>query len=255
MTRAATGESVLSRAVRILAAFGPEEPALSVTQLAARTGLHIATVSRLVGQLKAEGLLSMDSEHRVRIGIRLWELASRAAPTRGLRESALPFLEDLHAIVGHHAQLAILDGIEVLFIERLSAPDAVVNYSRVAGRLPLHASSSGLVLLAHATPELRERVLASPLASYTDKTITDPAVLRRVLAEVRRQGFALNPGHVHPEATGVAAPIFDTSGRVIAAVSAIVPNVPEARSTIGVLLATARGITRAISAPQISAAL
>jgi DNA-binding IclR family transcriptional regulator len=182
----------------------------------------------------------------VRIGVRLWELASRAAPTRGLRETALPFLEDLHAIVGHHAQLAILDGVDVLFVERLSAQDAVVNYSRVAGRLPLHASSSGLVLLASATPELRERVLASPLARYTDKTIIDPAVLRRVLAEVRRQGFAFNPGHVHPEATGIAAPIFDTSGGVVAAVSAIVPNAPGARSSIGVLQATARGITRAI---------
>jgi len=247
MARMATGETVLQRAVRIVAAFGPEEPALSVTQLAARTGLHIATVSRLVSQLEAEGLLARDSDHRVRIGVRLWELASRAAPTRGLRERALPFLEDLHAVVGHHAQLAILDGTEVLFVERLSALDAVINYSRVAGRLPLHASSSGLVLLASAPPELRERVLASPLASYTDKTITDPAVLRRVLAEVRRQGFAFNPGHVHPQATGVAAPISDASGRVVAAVSAIVPNAPGARSSIGVLQATARKITRAIS--------
>lgn len=247
MARGATGESVLGRAVRILAAFGPDEPALSVTQLAARTGLHVATVSRLVSQLTAEGLLSRDGEQRVRIGVRLWELASRAAPTRGLRESALPFLEDLHAVVGHHAQLAILDGVEVLFVERLSAPDAVVNYSRVAGRLPLHASSSGLVLLAGAPPELRERVLAGPLPRYTDQTITDPAVLRRVLAEVRRAGFAFNPGHVHPEAAGVAAPIFDSGGRVVAAVSAIVPNVPAARASVGVLQATARGISRAIS--------
>jgi len=247
MARVATGESVLERAVRILAAFGPDEPALTVTQLSARTGLHTATASRLIRQLETEGLLTRGDDHRVRIGVRLWELASRAAPTRGLREAALPFLEDLHAVVGHHAQLAILDGTDVLFVERLSAPDAVINYSRVAGRLPLHASSSGLVLLANAPAELRERVLAGPLPRYTDKTITDPVLLRQVLAEVRQQGFAFNPGHVHPEATGVAAPVRDAAGRVAAAVSAIVPNAPAARATIGVLQTTARGISRAIS--------
>ena len=247
MARVATGESVLGRAVRILAAFGPDEPALTVTQLSARSGLHTATASRLIRQLEAEGLLARDADHRVRIGVRLWELASRAAPTRGLREAALPFLEDLHAVVGHHAQLAILDGTDVLFVERLSAPDAVINYSRVAGRLPLHASSSGLVLLANAPGDLRERVLSGPLPAYTDKTITHPARLRRVLAEVRRQGFALNPGHVHPQAAGVAVPVRDAAGRVVAAVSAIVPNTPAARATVGVLQTTARGISRAIS--------
>jgi DNA-binding IclR family transcriptional regulator len=247
MARVVTGESVLERAVRILAAFGPDEPALTVTQLSARTGLHTATASRLIHQLEAEGLLARDDDRRVRIGVRLWELASRAAPTRGLREAALPFLEDLHAVVGHHAQLAILDGTDVLFVERLSAPDAVINYSRVAGRLPLHASSSGLVLLASAPPELRERVLAGPLPGYTDKTITDPAQLRRVLAEVRRQGFAFNPGHVHPEAAGVAAPVRSAAGQVVAAVSVIVPNTPAARATTGMVQTTARGVSRAIS--------
>ena len=219
---------------------------LTVSQLAARTGLHVATTSRLVEQLVGEGMLARDAARRVRIGVRLWELGARAAPTRGLREAALPFLEDLHAVVGHHAQLAILDGIEVLFVERLSSPGAVINYSRVAGRLPAHASSSGLVLLAAAPADVLERVLAGPLRPYTDQTITDARQLRRVLADVRREGYAYNPGHVHPEATGVAVPVRDASGSVIAAVSVIVPNSPSARSTIPVLQTTARGISRAL---------
>jgi DNA-binding IclR family transcriptional regulator len=247
MARAATGsESVIKRVVRILAAFGPDEPVLSVSQLAARTGMHVATTSRLVEQLVREGLLARDSERRLRIGVRMWELGARAAPTRGLREAALPFLEDLHAVVGHHAQLAILDGAEVLFVERLSAPRSVINFSRVAGRLPLHVSSSGLVLLAAAPTELLDAVLAAPLRAYTDRTITDPKVLRRVLADVRRQGYAYNPGHVHPDACGIAVPIRGPSGDVIAAASVIVPNSPSARSAIPVLQATARGISRVL---------
>lgn len=95
---------------------GPDEPALTVTQLSAWTGLHTATASRLIHQLEAEGLLARDDDRRVRIGVRLWELASRAAPTRGLREAALPFLEDLHAVVGHHAQLAILECLDHVLV-------------------------------------------------------------------------------------------------------------------------------------------
>ncbi|WP_433383621.1 IclR family transcriptional regulator [Actinoplanes sp. CA-142083] len=246
MARGSSGESVLDRAVRILAAFTADEPALTVTQLSTRTGLHLATTSRLVRQLTDLGLLARDADGGVRIGMRMWELSARAAPTRGLREAALPFLEDLHAVVGHHAQLAIREGAEVLFVERLSSPGAVINYSQVAGRLPLHASSSGLVLLAAAPAELQEEMIARPLVAFTPETITDPRRLRAVLAEVRRQGYALNAGHIHPDATGVAVPIRDAKGHVVAAVSVIVPNRPEARATIGMLQAAARGISRSL---------
>src|SRR3954454_4948316 len=99
-------------------------------------------------------MLERGPGREVRVGVRLWELGARASPTVTLRDAAMPFLEDVHAVVGHHAQLAVLDGEHVLFLERLSARDAVVNFSRIAGRLPLHTSSSGLVLLAHAPPDV-----------------------------------------------------------------------------------------------------
>ena len=163
MVRTNNGETVLSRAVRILDAFRPDEPTLRVSDIAARSGLHLATASRLVAELTDLGLLAREPDRQVRIGVRLWELALRASPTLSLRDAAMPFLEDLHAVVGHHVQLGVLDGREVLFVERLSAPGAVVNYTRIAGRLPLHASSSGLVLLAHAPRDLQESVLAGPV--------------------------------------------------------------------------------------------
>ena len=86
----------------------------------------------------------------------------------------MPFLEDLHAVVGHHAQLGVLDGEDVLFLERLTARDAVINYSRIAGRLPLPTSSSGLVLLAAAPPDVQERVLARPLRPLTPAGFATP---------------------------------------------------------------------------------
>src|SRR3954471_20962902 len=138
--RTATGESSLARAVRIIAAFTPDDLSLRVSEIARRTDLHVATASRLIAELTAHGLLERGPDREVRVGVRLWELAARASPTLSLRDAALPYLSDVHAVVGQHAQLGLLDGQEVLFIERLSARDAVINYSRIAGRLALHTS-------------------------------------------------------------------------------------------------------------------
>lgn len=246
MARTATGESSLARAVRVLEAFTPDEPELSVSEIARRAALPVATASRLVGQLTEHGLLDPGPDRRVRIGMRMWELAARASPTRSLRDAAMPFLEDLHAVVGHHAQLAVLDGEDVLFLERLSARDAVINYSRIAGRLPLHISSSGVVLMAYGAPELLARVLSRPLERYTAATITSPERLRATLDQVRRHGYALLAGHVHEDATGIAVPIRDGLGEVVAALSVIVPNDERAVAAVPVLLAAARGVSRSL---------
>ncbi|MFL4909246.1 IclR family transcriptional regulator [Streptomyces sp. MMS24-I2-30] len=113
---------MLSRTVRIIEAFSPDEPALTVSEIARRSGLHVATASRLVGELVAHGLLGRDTDRKVRLGVRLWELVTRASPTLSLRNTSLPFMEGVHDVVGHHVQLGVLDGGEVLFLERLSAP-------------------------------------------------------------------------------------------------------------------------------------
>jgi DNA-binding IclR family transcriptional regulator len=247
MPRVPTGVSVLSRAVRIIEAFTSTQRQLTVTQISHRTGLHIATTSRLVAELVGHGLLARLPDGRVEIGVRLWELGQRASPTLSLREAAMPLLQDLHDVVGHHVQLGVVDGDEVLFLERLSAPGAVINYTRIAGRLPLHASSSGLVLLAAGSAQWQEHVLAGPLERLTDATVTDPQRLRALLAAVRHDGHVITNGHIHPDATGVAVPVRDGTGGVVAALSAIVPNDGRAFTLVPALTAAARGITRRLS--------
>ncbi len=242
----ATGESVLSRAVRIFEVFTSVRRDLTVTEIARRSGLHVATTSRLVAELVGHGLLVRRTDGRVAIGMRMWELAHRASPALSLREAAMPYLEDLHAVVGQHVQLGVLDGHEVLFVERLSAPGAVVNYTRIAGRLPVHASSSGLVLLAHRSAALQDEVLAGPLRRFTRETVTDPTALRAVLAGARRDGHLVANGYLHPEATGVAVPVRDGAGVVVAALSVIVPNDARAFTLVPTLQAAARGIGRGL---------
>lgn len=242
------GESVLSRAVRILEVFTPDEPALTVSEISRRTGLHLATASRLVAELVTHGFLARDVDRQVRIGVRLWELGTRASPTLSLRDTAMPFMEGVHDVVEHHVQIGVLDAGEVLFLERLSAPGAIINYTRIAGRLPLHVSSSGLVLLAHGPVELQERVLAGPLRAYTPHTITSATALRSTLAAVRQQGYAFCPGYVHEDALGIAAPVRDGRGDVMAALAVIVPNEAGATSVVPVVRTAARGISRALAA-------
>src|ERR1700735_304341 len=259
MARSATGESVLTRAVRIFDAFTPDERVLSVSQIARRARLHLATASRLIAELESHGLLDREPDRRggggggggggVRVGVRMRELALRASPTLGLRTVSMPCMEDAHAVLGHHVQLGVLDAGEVLFVERLSAPGAVISCARAAGRLALHASASGLVLLAFGPRERQERTLAGPLRRFTASTVTDDTALRVALAEVRRQGYAYLPGHEDAldVAGAVARPAQRDGGTTaVAALAAIVPVGTEAGTVVGVLSTAARGISRTL---------
>ncbi len=234
--------------MRLLEAFDTRATSLTVTDLSRRSGLPLSTTSRMVAELTRQGLLARsDDGRRIQVGVRLWELASRAAPMRGLREAALPFMEDLHTVIRHHVQLGVLDGHDVLFVERLSAREAVINVTEVAGRLPLHASSSGLVLLAHAAPETQAAVLDAPLRRFTPATITSPERLRVALSEIRKTGYAHAPGHIRGAAAGVAVPIRDLHETVIASLGVVVPNDETAARTVPALRAAAQGIQRAMA--------
>lgn len=159
----------------------------------------------------------------------------------GLREAALPFMEDVQAVVQHSTTLGILDSDEVLYIERLGSDKTIVDITKIAGRLPVHATSSGLVLLAHSPAAYQDTFLARPLTKFTETTLTDPAVLRRHLAEIRQRGFAAMPGVIVPESSGIAVPVFGPDNTVRAALSVVVPrNEENAAARVPVLMAAAR---------------
>src|SRR5690606_5063861 len=134
-----------SRALRILSAFSPERRRLALTEIAERAGLPLTTAHRLVGELADWGALEREPDGGYRIGLRLWEVATLAPRGIGVREAALPFLEDLYEATHENVHLAVLDGTEALYLERISGRGAVPVISRVGGRLPLHATGVGLV--------------------------------------------------------------------------------------------------------------
>ncbi|HEY0357635.1 MAG TPA: IclR family transcriptional regulator [Mycobacteriales bacterium] len=241
--------SVIVRALQLLAAFSPEHPELTLTELARRAGLPLTTAHRLAGDLASWGALERDGDGRYRIGLRLWETASLAPRGLGLRELALPFLEDLSQVTQENVQLAVRDALDVVYVERIAGRTAIPVLTRVGGRFPMPPTGVGLVLLAHAPADVQEEVLTAPLPRFTDRTIVSARQLRQLLAEVRRTGVAISDRQVTMDAVSVAAPVYGPTGTVVAAISVVVHagDVPP-NTLIPVVRAAARGISRTLGA-------
>lgn len=238
------------RVLSILDVFEPGHSTLSLSEISRRGHLALSTAHRLVGELVAWGALERDDAGRYFIGLRLLELAALSPRGLGLRETAMPFLEDLQHATRANVHLAVRDGHEVVYVETLRSRQAVHVLSRLGGRWPMHATGTGRVLLAYADADVQDAVLSEPLARYNGSTEVDPRELRRILADVRRDGFASAVDQITPNGLAVAAPIRGPDNRVSAAVGLVVDTKLDRRSLIPVLTATARGISRALGAPS-----
>src|SRR3954471_18156830 len=192
------------RVLAVLSAFGPTHPSLTLSEISRRSGLTLTTTHRLVGELRQWGGLERGPDGRYAIGLRLLELGALAPHGLQLRELALPYLDDLHQATRANVHLAVRDGADVVYVEALRARGAIRILSRLGGRWPLHATGTGRVLLAFAPPEVQEEVLHRPLHRFTTETVTDPAQLRRILADVRRTGVAVCENQLTADAPALA---------------------------------------------------
>lgn len=245
MANSLSGDSVVDRVVRVIAAFPDGASELQLSELAARANLPVATAHRLVRQLGGHGLLDLGDGGSVRLGLRLWELVNRNSPTLALRQAAMPFMEDIQQVLNQNVNLAVLDGWEVLFVERLSRRGSVANRAQIAGRMPVHISSAGVVLMAHQPGELQVEYL---------ENFKDPAgrlnvaEMRRLLAEAKREGYAQLEGVVDPETWGIAVPIMDRRKQAVAAIGVVVPlHEMRLQALVPALQTAARGIGRQLA--------
>jgi DNA-binding IclR family transcriptional regulator len=237
--------SVPAKLLKVLDAFTHERAAYTVSELARRTGLPLSTAHRLIGELERWGGLERGEDRRYRIGLRFVEVGSLCPRGLGLRDHALPYMEDLYEATHQNVQLAVRDGLEGVYIERIAGRRAVAVRTKVGARWPLHATGVGLVLLAYAPVDVLEQVLAAPLASFTPFTINDAAALRHVLAEVRRSGYAVSDRQVTDDAYSVGAPIFGPDKECVAALSIVLPADDPHRASWGAAVrAAANGISR-----------
>lgn len=218
--------SSVRNAARVLKEFSHTDRELGVTELAGRLGLGTSTVHRLLSTLAAERLLERGrSAGRYRLGLAVYELGSSVGSHFDLHEAALPVMASLRHSTMETVHVAVLDGLEVVFVERLESPRTIRIFSRVGTRQPAHCTSTGKVLLASLPAEvLIGRLAGWHPARLTPYTITDPDRLVSMLAMVAEQGWAENAQESELGLSSVGAPIRDADRSVIAALSIAWPT-------------------------------
>ncbi len=231
----------IERAFAVLGALtdGP----IGVTEVAERAGLPKSTAARLLASLAGEGAVEqVPGDTRYRLGPRIETLATGLVATRSVVAVARPHLAELAASIGEAAGLSIPDEREVHYVEQVDTSNPVGIRDWTGSRVPMHAVSSGLVFLAHRPAAAIERYLAEPLIALTDRTVTDPDLLRERLRAVALAGFAWVHDEFAAGISSVAAGIADGSGEVVAAVHVHGPSYrfppPGREAALGLSVAT-----------------
>ncbi|MFU2052847.1 IclR family transcriptional regulator [Bordetella hinzii] len=202
----------------LLEAMARNEKGSGVSELASQLLLNKSNVHRLLQALVHQGFARKNPDTgRYELTMKLWELGARIADRLDVRTEALPFMRELARESLETVHLSILEGAEVLYIEKIDSPQPVRAYTTVGGRAPAQCVATGKALLAWA----EEPVLAAVknrFKPHTSKSIMRRGDLRRELETIRAQGFAINRGEWREQVVGAAAPIRDASGGVVAAV-------------------------------------
>lgn len=217
--------SSVTTAIHLLKAFSEDEVEIGVSALAQKLKVAKSTVHRLAVTLVAEGLLEQNPEtERYRLGVGLFGLGTLVRRRMNLSNEARPYLFDLRKHTGETIILGIPTDTEVMHVYDLESPQAVGIKSDLGARRPAHCTAVGRAIFAFAPEEMIERLLAGPLVGRTSHTITDPARVREIFAEVRQRGFAIEDEESELGIRAIAAPVRDSTGAVVGAVGVAGPS-------------------------------
>lgn len=218
--------SSVTNAARLLKQFSARDREFGVSELARRLGLGKSTVHRLLVTLAEQNLVEQDEyTGRYRLGLAIYDLGAAVATGLDLHEAIMPSMEQLRAATGETVQVAVLDGREVVYIERLDSPNTLRLFLEVGRRNWAHCTGTGKVLLAYQSEVELEALLDGwELEPVTPHTIADHRALREALRQIRAQGYAHNLGESEVGVLSVSGPIRDMSSRVRAAISVAGPQ-------------------------------
>jgi len=215
----------LSRAIAILDCFTIENPQLGVREIARQIDMSVSTVGRLLASLNTLGLLSQDPTSRLyRLGPKVMGYSMVYTVSLDIRASARPMLEALYHLTNETVSLYVLAGDQRICADCIESSERLRVVVRAGEHMPLHAGSSGKALLAFLPPEDIERIFSKPLVKMTARTITDKESILRELKHIRDQGYATSHGERFEDVIGVAAPVFDSTGKVVAAINVAGPS-------------------------------
>ncbi|MEO8889846.1 MAG: IclR family transcriptional regulator [Jatrophihabitantaceae bacterium] len=238
------GLSSVRNAARLLKVFRSRERELGVSELARRLDLGKSTVHRALGTLVAEGLIEQNPDTgNYRLGIVMFELGEAVRVHMDLHAAAGPVLASLREQTRESSQVGILDGPDVVYVDRLESPQTLRLFTETGRRVPAHCTSSGKVLLANLDAAHLARVLdRMVLTGLTPRTIIDRTVLCDELARVRRRGWAEAVEEREVGVASIAVPIRDAREVVVAALSIGAPTArlgAQARKRLSAVLVEA----------------
>lgn len=214
--------SPLERVDSILDAFDPDHTRLTLLGVVARTGLPKTTVHRTLHRMVALGWADY-SRGRYTIGARLFERATLAADQVILRAAALPFLQELCAATHETVNLAVLDGCDVIYLEKLVGRRPITTTSRIGGHMPALCTALGKSLVAFSPAEVAEQIIDNGNAARTPNTITSPQRMRQELARVRAEGISYDREESGLGIRCIAAPMLGVDNTCVAAISITAP--------------------------------
>jgi len=221
----------LARGLAVIEAFGKERRSLSLTEAAASAGISRASARRLLHTLVRLGYAAFDGK-RFDLRPRILNLGTAYFSAASTWEIAQPFLEELVRETRESCSASVLDGTEIVHVARFPAARRIMSIAvKVGDRFPAHASAMGRVLLAELPAESVDRYFASArLETLTERTVTDPRALRRILEKTRKQGFAEIDGELEAGLRSIAVPLRDGGGRMLGSIALSLLSAPNGDS-------------------------
>jgi len=241
----------VKRALSILETLAQNSADLGVSDLGRALGLSKSTVHRLLATLEEAGYVQSSSPGRYALGIKAFEVGSAVLNRMGLRKVALGPMQELADLTRETVNLALLDGLEIVYIDRIECSEPLRMDLQVGRRVPTHCSALGKAILAFLDPREFEDIMSRlSFPRYTARTITSGDALRRELAATREQGYSVDNEEYIEGIRCVAAPIFDYRSRPVAALSVAGPSVRLTMDRIGsvaqLLLTATQSISRGL---------
>lgn len=239
----------LAKGLHVLSVFSEDNPYPTLTEVAQQAGLDKSTTFRLLQTLVDLGFVNRDTEKRYHLTARVCRLGFTLVNTMGVRTVAKPFLEELFTQADQTVNLVVLDGPDIVYVDRIQKRRLIATRLDIGSRLPAHATALGKAILAFLPETALEEVMARVAwVSLTPNTITEPSALRQELQAVRRQGLAIDDEELAPGIRGVAAPILshraEPAGAIGVAASAGLLDVVALREVYApMVIATARRIS------------
>lgn len=221
---AQTGTEAAARVANVLTLFTTGPGTLGVSAVARELGLSKAVVHRILRTLTDKALLTVEPISReYRLGPAAAALGARALRDSSLRVVGVPVITELQRQTRETTTLSALVPGGRIYLDQRESTREIKMTVELGTRFPLHAGSSGKVMLAFLPESAREQILRAGLSRLTARTVTDPEALRRELTEIRALGVAMSRGERQADAGSVAAPVFDVDGAIIGSVSVCGP--------------------------------